>query len=128
MQFARKSILDLAVNMAMRSNYNHRLGAVIFHGKKIISVGWNQINTCRKKLHPKYQNYSGNLHAEVDAILNARCDLTGTSILVIRINKKGELRLAKPCSLCLLYLERVGIKKIYYSTGSIDNPFELVKI
>lgn len=129
MQFPKKSILDLAINMAMRSEYDHRLGAVIFaNGGRIISVGYNQIHTMAKKLHPKYQNYKGNIHAEVDCILNARTDLIGYSILIVRINKKNELRLAKPCINCLVYLSKVRIKKIYFSTGEANNPFKCLKL
>ena len=127
MQFPKKSILDLAVNMAMRSEYDHRLGAVIFRSKKILSVGFNQVHVQRRKLHPKFVNYRYNLHAEASSILNARCDLKGCEIVVVRINRKGELRLAKSCDNCLNYLEYVQMKRVWYSTG-IGNEFEVIKL
>lgn len=127
MTFPKKSILDLAINMAMRSEYDHRLGAVIFSGKKILSVGFNQVHVQRKKLHPKFQNYRFNVHAEASCILNARCDLKGCEIVVVRINKKGELRNSKPCQHCWNYLEFTMLKRVWYSTG-IDDEFEMIKL
>lgn len=127
MKFPKKSILDLAINMAMRSEYKQRIGVVIFKSKRIVSVGFNQVGVRCRKLHPKYQNYPNNIHAEIDSIINARCDLSGCSIVVVRINNNGELRLAKPCSLCQEYIERVSIKRIWYSTG-IENEFEMIKL
>lgn len=54
------------------------------------------------------------MHAEVDAILNARRSLVGLSILTVRINSEGEFMYSKPCDRCRLYLEKVGIRKILY--------------
>jgi len=42
------------------------------------------------------------------------------NILIIRINKKGDLRLAKPCNHCRMYLNYIGIKNIYYSNNDTD--------
>ena len=72
-------------------------------------------------------------HAEVDAICKLpphdkknkskrkiTCDL-----LVVRFNKKGELRNSKPCFMCIKHLYRIKgytIKRIYYSNdyGEIE--------
>lgn len=100
---------------ANESKYFQKVGAVIFNKKTIISSGHNYKERSAKNLHRKYQNYDYSIHAEVDAILHARCDLKGSSILVVRINNNGEYRLAKPCKYCMMYINHVGIKNIYYS-------------
>lgn len=111
-----KNILKTALKEVTKSKEDYRLCAVIFDKKKIISIGINA-KRHHHKLAPKFLKWEGSIHAEQAAILNAKCDLKGTSILVIRINKQGELRLAKPCHHCSDYLAYVGIRRIYYSTN-----------
>lgn len=94
------------------------MGAVIFDKNRIVSKGHNYCERSVKKLHPMYQKYPGSIHAEVDSIIKAKRDVKGLSMLVIRINKKEQFRLAKPCIRCMKYIKYVGIKKVFYS---IDN-------
>ena len=111
------SILKIAVGYAEKSPHRMRTGAVIFDKRYIISAGTNHPCRSIRHLRPKFTRWKGSAHAEVLAIINAKCDLRGCSILVVRINRKGELRLAKPCDQCLAYLGYVGIKYCYYSTN-----------
>ncbi|MEN6379446.1 MAG: hypothetical protein ABFD15_07700 [Methanofastidiosum sp.] len=114
----RSSLIDHAIKVARNGDHKQRVGCIIFDKKKILSHGHNTCQKSIRRLHPQFQRWEGSVHAEVDAIIKARCDLKGTSILVIRINRKEELRLAKPCQHCMKYIEYVGIKKVYYSTSS----------
>jgi len=104
-----------AVEEANKSKYYHKIGAIIFNKNIIISRGFNQAQRSCKHLNPKFQRWPGTVHAEVDAIIKAKTNLKGFSILVVRINNHNQLRLAKPCKWCMMYLEYVGIKKISYS-------------
>ncbi len=117
----RDIIIGRAVEAAHGSEYFQKLGAVIFNKKTIISCGHNYKERSAKRLHRKYQNYDYSIHAEVDAILHAKRDLRGTSLLVVRVNNNGEFRLAKPCKYCMMYISHVGIKNIYYSIS--DFPY-----
>lgn len=108
-----------AVEEAKKSTYlQFRTGCIIFNKKRILSVGHNYASKSAKKLHPKFQTWFGSVHAEVDAILKARKNLKNASLIVIRINKKDEFRMSKPCKHCMLYLNHIGIKKIYYSISN----------
>lgn len=107
--------LKQAVEEANKSSHNHKVGAIIFNKNRIISRGHNHPQKSVKHLRRKFQRWSGTVHAEVDAIIKAKTDVKNLSILVIRINKTNQLRLAKPCKWCMMYLNFVGIKKIYYS-------------
>lgn len=40
------------------------------------------------------------------------------NILVIRITISGELVNSMPCNMCLKMMKKVGINKVYYSTGT----------
>jgi hypothetical protein len=73
-------------------------------------------------------------HAEVDAInklpiLRNNNKLCRVSLMVIRVNRSGNLSSSMPCTNCANYMKTVAVKKgykiknIYYSTvdGKIDH-------
>ncbi|NIA10719.1 MAG: hypothetical protein GWP10_13575 [Nitrospiraceae bacterium] len=105
----------MAVKEAQKSNYTQRVGAVIIKKKTVLSKGHNYAHKSAKKLHPRFQQWKDSVHAEVDCILKARCNLEGASIYVIRLNKNNKFRNSRPCKYCLRYLKYVGIKKVFYS-------------
>lgn len=107
--------LKQAVEEAQKSEHKQKIGAIIFDKSKIISKGYNHPQRSIRHLKKKFQKWSGTVHAEVDAIIKAKTDLKNLSLLVVRINKNNQLRMAKPCQHCMMYIEYVGIKKIYYS-------------
>jgi deoxycytidylate deaminase len=118
-------LIKLAIEEANKSNQKQKVGCIIFDKKKILSKGYNTSQKSIKKLHPKFQRFPYSVHAEVDAIIKARKDLKGSNILVVRINKNNQLRISKPCSNCMKYIEYVGIRNIFYT---IDRYPYVVKI
>jgi len=118
-------LIEAAVLEAKKSTYDHRVGCIIFNKSKIISVGHNYVMKRRKKLNPRYQKWIGSVHAEVDAIINAKKNLKGCDLLVIRINRKDEFRLSKPCKECQKYIEHVSIRKVFYSINIFPHIEEL---
>ena len=111
----RKQIVNLAIAESKNSDYYHKIGAVIWKHKNIISVGHNYPLRGARNLHPRFQYWYGSIHAETDAVLKARTDLSSCNILVVRTNRRGEFRNAKPCKICMEFLQHVKIKNIYYS-------------
>ncbi|MCK9439748.1 MAG: deaminase [Candidatus Caldatribacteriota bacterium] len=107
--------IKLAVEEAKKSDHKQRIGAIIFDKSKIISKGFNSSQKSVKHLKKKFQRWPGTVHAEVDAIIKARTDVKGLSMIVIRINNFNQLKLAKPCKWCQMYIKYVGIKKVIYS-------------
>lgn len=100
--------------------------AFIFKRNKLISVGvnrpyspdgkalrfGNQFNITKLKKHSF-------VHAEVDAFSKCwgKVYLDGSySLVVIRLNKNGELGESKPCSNCQQIIDAIGIKKLWWST------------
>ena len=53
------------------------------------------------------------LHAELNAIIRSRKQ--GHTIIVVRVDKQGNLRMAKPCPICQLAIKSAGIKEVIYS-------------
>ena len=91
----------------------HKLGAVIVKGHRILSTGYNEI---------RYSKTIGKntLHAEAAAIkylLDSRRlgDLVGSSIFVTRYTRGGNVGCAKPCTDCMDLIRAVGIRRVYYT-------------
>jgi len=78
-----------------------------------------------RNLHPRYYRWIGSVHAEAATILSARCDLKGASMFLLRINRKEEFLLSKPCPQCMTFLYHTGIRRITYSTF---DGFETIEI
>lgn len=110
--------LELAVKEAQKSIHKQRVGCVIFHKKEVLSTGHNYPQRSAKSLHPRFQRYPHSIHAEIDCILKAKTDLKGASLLVVRLNNQNQLRLAKPCTSCMSYIDHIGIKKLIYTTSN----------
>jgi len=103
--------INEALKQARKSEHRHKIGAVIFSKKSIISSACNYPSRSAKSVTAREDS----LHAEVMAIIRARRNLNNLSMLVVRINAKGKLMMAKPCEYCMSYIEYVGIKTIYFS-------------
>lgn len=109
--------IKTAISEAEKSSHRQRLGAVIFKGKVEISKGYNHSERSVRSFNRKFIRWPFSIHAELAAICSARTDLKGCSILVVRLNRKGELRYAKPCAHCLAYINFVLLRHVYFSTS-----------
>ena len=102
-----KRIADIAEEEATKSHHHYKLGAVIFKQGKVISKGHNDT----KRGFSGYRGFwEGSLHAEIAAIIKARTDVSGCSILVRR--KYG--RDSGPCPSCLAAIRSANLKKLYF--------------
>ena len=113
------NLIKQAKKQALKSTHRYKIGAIVFKSKKIISEGYN-IPT--KFTHPselpmRFRKWPSSLHAEINALLSARCDVKGASIIVVRINAKNELLNSFPCPFCFLYIKHLNIRRILYSTS-----------
>lgn len=109
-------ILRRVLQEAENSEHHiYRLGAVIFKGSRILGSGHNSFRS--SNIPEKYKKYPHTLHAEQAAIysVNDWNTLKGASIVVIRLNKSGNLSKGYPCKYCLNTIRFVGIKNLYYS-------------
>jgi len=119
-------LIQLAIFEANKSNYKQKLGAVIFDRKSIISTAYNIVGSKRRNLHPKRIKWENSLHAEALSIINAKKDLRGKSLLVVRVNNSDELRCSMPCKNCLDYCEYVMLKEVYFINKNLE--LERVKL
>lgn len=49
-------------------------------------------------------------------------------LIVIRVNKQGELSNSKPCYHCLRMMKQLGIRQVFYSTGLTHEPYRLENV
>jgi deoxycytidylate deaminase len=89
-------LLKAAIQEAEKSTYSHRVGAIIYYRDRVISRGHNYSQKSVRSITKRYIKWPNSIHAEVDAIINAKTDIKGMNLIVVRLNKKGELRLSKP--------------------------------
>jgi deoxycytidylate deaminase len=119
------SIIARARKVAEQSDYKHQLGAVIFKGKMIISVGCNELRYSYK-VPNHFREWEHSLHAECKAIISAQASLKGASILIVRLRRDQEYGLAYPCQFCKSFIEFKDIKWIFYSDD--DNQIKREKV
>ncbi len=106
------SWIKVAEKVAKKSQFRHKVGAVIIKGGRVLSVGYNEIRYAKIK-----RPYPESLHAEVAAIyrsIQTGHDLSGASIYVCRASG-DSFRLSKPCPHCMSLIKTVGIKKVVWS-------------
>jgi len=100
----------------MTGRYNVA-AATLDHNNNIIAISENSyIKTHPSQLH--FAALCGNmerqyLHAEIGALVKSSRKPSG--IMVIRLNRSGNIRPAHPCPICMMAIKEAGIKTIYYS-------------
>jgi deoxycytidylate deaminase len=101
--------LRAAIREANKSNSpNFRVGAAAYRKGRIIAVGHNEfVKTAQGTL-----NRSRKIHAEFAL---SKTDLSGATILVVRLSGGGQVKMARPCVHCESILGNV--KQVLYTDG-----------
>ena len=116
-----KRYIELAKRVAEQSNYGKfRHGAVLVKGNSVRSVSCNKHRHCSFGARFRKEGFGeATLHAELGAILGMDRSVTqGADVYVARINKEGEARISKPCSMCEAAMRHVGVRRVYYTNES----------
>ena len=102
-----------AKQKALKNNNKFHLAAILRRNGVPIKICTNT-----DKTHPKYKrkypdgSWGANMHAEMSALRFAR---PGDELEVIRVNKCGQITMAKPCPECQKEIEKAGISKVRYT-------------
>ena len=122
-------LFGAAKNIAHESPYGKiRHGALLVKGGSVRNSSCNKENysSFGKRFRSPARGHA-TVHAELGAILGLpRSVTTGADVYVCRINREGEFRNSKPCSMCHEALKHVGVKRVYYTTN--DNTIEMYKL
>lgn len=109
--------IELAKREAYKSSYKRfRHGAVLVRGGSVINTSANHNDYCSFARRFRTEPGCSTIHAEIGSILGVdRSQTEGSIVYVARLNKKGEVKLSRPCSMCVNTLRFVGIKKVIYT-------------
>lgn len=106
-------MIDRAIKIARRSpQTSYQTGAVIVSSSgEELAVGWSHMSHVRL-------NQLRSLHAEIHAIVRGvRADLQGAEVYIATISKRsGEVTSARPCITCATLMQKVGIRRVHYTT------------
>ena len=114
-----KTILTAAIAIAKKTDTdlfkssNSRMGAVLFKASRILCLDHN-----KNKTHPMLQGLYKYpvLHAESSVLIRYGLDnCKNLNLLIVRINSKDQLTMAKPCSSCQSFIKLAKLKRVYYS-------------
>lgn len=97
--------LQPAIRAAKRSTMTQKHGAALYNGNKLVATGCNLF----------IQRGIRSIHAEENVLRKIPKGCNNLSLVVVRVNKSGELLNSRPCGKCrrLIVLNRV--KKVYHS-------------
>ena len=95
-----------------------------YHKNKLLAIGQNNPEKTHTQALFLAKRFNTDLkypylHAETDLIsrLWGKHYIDGNmKMVIVRLNKRGELRNSKPCSRCSKIIKALGIKEIYWST------------
>lgn len=103
----------IASKEALKSSFGqHRLGAVIVKGSRVLSAGYNELRYTKELK-------KWNVHAEEAAILKLLkakrlSSLAGADLYVTRFTRGGAVGCSKPCANCQVIIKAVGIRNVHY--------------
>ena len=107
--------LDIATPLCLSVPRPKKHVSLIVRKNMVVSVGTN-----RSRTHPKAKKYGylfDEVHSELDALLRYRGPRDGLTLINFRMNRFADLRMSKPCKLCLPWCEAV-FDTIWYSTNN----------
>ena len=107
-------ILDFAFPLCMNVPRQKKHISLIFNKNRLVSIGANYFKT-----HPKAQRLGylyDEMHSELDAYRKIPKNLRDKKLTLInvRMNAEGQLRMSKPCAVCAGWCVEV-FDKIYYT-------------
>lgn len=109
--------IDVAKEYAGMSTAKKRHGAVVVRKGRIIGRGFNKTTNDPKTVSEEHIKTHCSRHAEVEAMRNANWNVKGCTLYVARVSKSGRIGNSRPCEYCQEKIEKMGIKKIVYTTG-----------
>lgn len=103
------------------------IGCIAVYKNHIVSIGFNTNKTHPlQKKYNKYRDldYNGyepehKLHAEMMCLLGLKdmeINFSKVKLYIYREDKNGNIANCRPCDACMELIDRLGIKRIYYTT------------
>ncbi|MET8509919.1 hypothetical protein ABZV60_35835 [Streptomyces sp. NPDC004787] len=106
-----RTLIQMAIRQAQRSNCRHKVGAVIAVGNRVLAASPNL-----RRNSPRVDFRHATFHAEEAALRRAR-RTAGATAYVARVNSNGLPLLAEPCPRCHYALWTAGVVRAYFTTN-----------
>ena len=118
-----KRTVDIAKAMCPL-NLEHRCSHMAFLIKcgKIVHIGTNSCKSHPKTLEYDYKNHQlVGLHAELSVCMKSgKENLKDYSMVVLRVDRRGNLANSKPCCGCQSVIKQFNIGDVWYSDSKGD--------
>lgn len=98
-----ETLTEQAWQMAQQCRTRKLHVSLIVRDKTVVSAGTNGFEIPLRYAHMGYRS----LHSEAAAMIRYRGQKDGLELYNFRFNRSGEMRMAKPCSICLPWCESV---------------------
>jgi tRNA(Arg) A34 adenosine deaminase TadA len=110
-----ESLIDTCIHESHKSTMKMRHGAAIVYRGRMVAVACN-VSIC-DSLPPPFSS----IHAEVHVIRKfleryPKKLLRHCTLVVIRVDRNGDLRNSRPCNNCHDYIVKNRVPKVIYST------------
>ena len=103
--------LEAAEALAALSRCRHKHGAVLIKRGSVIAAGTNQ-----QREDPRYSAFPlASMHAEENVLRQAGWRAHGATLVVVRVNQRGDLMPSAPCKRCSGLIERSGIRRVVHT-------------
>ena len=125
-----RKIIGRTVDIAMALcplNLEHRCSHIAFLIRcgKIVHIGTNSCKSHPETLKYAYKDHQKvGIHAELSVCMKSgKEDLSDFKMVVLRVDRKGNLANSKPCCGCQSVIKQFNIGEVWYS----DSKGEVVK-
>lgn len=105
---------SLAQKMLKINNHpKYKMISLVIRGGRLISVGTNKESAPKRFIKAHREGLK--LHAEVDSLIGVDKSTTKNATLyIIGETLAGNKMTTKPCSTCLGFIEKMGLRRIVY--------------
>lgn len=107
--------LSVARYLAGKSKAKKKHGAIVVKANRVLGVGYNKDRNHPLSISEEHIKDHASIHAEVDAIKDAKWNVKGATLYVARVNNHGKDRESKPCQRCKIIIEESEIKRVIYT-------------
>ena len=108
-----------------------KLGAALYAGSNLLSIGWNDWNRTSK--HAKFKTYNGNVHAEVMTMIR-RWHYEKSKNLILYVSRTitnpektiVNYGCSRPCENCLALAKNYGVRRIrFFNEDGVPSEIKL---
>lgn len=115
-------------SVAQSSECRYKVGSILLRKGKVVGEATNSMKTHPIQFH--WATKAGNpkaihLHAEIHSLITCREEYD--TMIVARVDKKGEFKIARPCKICLGAILASDVKHLYFTNEDGEWEYEEIR-